>query len=760
MGLTIGNYIGIGKNSGKSYWVTRYISDISVETTSSTTQTITATIVGSGFDGVSWERSTDRINWTIAGTSANGTYNATGLTDDTTYFWRARLYKGSNYGTYSDIDFNITYDTPVDPLEKLQYEFTKLGFGAFTCFSLVNFYWKGAVVAGEDPNDFNPTDLDIDDWLDCFVEAGMKYVLWITKEEGGFALYPTGYNDTGHDPYSIATTTWYSNNGSPDLTKQVVDGCRKRGLKICFYYSIYDATHELWAGSGTPAYLAMIDYQLTELLTNYGKITALFIDDWYWRKSYAAIPYEGRYNLIKSIQPDCLIICNEATHPLINGEIESYEAAAVPPIGNTVYSQHIKALRSDGKWGYYPGDDPTTLAIMSKTTLDAAIAAANGRKSSYISGIPIDATGRISAKVKTLLGSYALGRWGYMWSSLSSCVVENATPSTVVLTFTTDVSELTAADFTLPLHKIRSLAHTTNKIITLTLSTPIANCGGALVITFNKTGQTFSGTNNVVDSDLDADVDAYTTGLTTPLSYESHSKLNTFVKDLKTALGITNLSDAFDVMYILGGETSEASLKNLAKNAHHATAVNAPTFTTLEGFTFANTKYLNTNYNPNTQGVRFTLNDCSLGIYSRTSAAQATTDIGIRSGTTDIVILCRYTGDNCYCRLNNVNSASIDGANTEGKGMFIASRHNSAGTDLDGYKNKTAITHYTNTPTSVAVPSLNLFIGCMNIGGNPLDFSTRQYSFVFAGKSLTQDNVDDITDLFEVYMDSNGKGVI
>ena len=110
--MAIGTAIGIPfKKSGQSwssYWTSRYVSALAVTTTDFDKQTIVATIVGIGYDGVSFEYSTDNITFTVKGTSVNGTYNATGLTQDTVYFWRARLYKGTNYGNYSTANYGIT----------------------------------------------------------------------------------------------------------------------------------------------------------------------------------------------------------------------------------------------------------------------------------------------------------------------------------------------------------------------------------------------------------------------------------------------------------------------------------------------------------------------------------------------------------------------------------------------------------------------------------------------------------------------------
>lgn len=91
------------------YWVTRYINGLSVSDTSDTTQTIIASIIGTGYSGVSWEYSVDNGKaWCEHGTSNDNTYIASELSPYTDYLWRARLFKSSNYSSYSMICYKRT----------------------------------------------------------------------------------------------------------------------------------------------------------------------------------------------------------------------------------------------------------------------------------------------------------------------------------------------------------------------------------------------------------------------------------------------------------------------------------------------------------------------------------------------------------------------------------------------------------------------------------------------------------------------------
>jgi alpha-L-fucosidase len=129
-----------------------------------------------------------------------------------------------------------------------------------------------------------------------------------------------------------------------DVVKEYVDAFRAEGLKVMLYYSILDTHHKLRPGWITPRHVEMVKAQLRELLTRYGEITALVIDGWdapWSRISYDAIPFEEIYLLVKSIQPDCLVMdLNAAKYPsdvLYYTDIKSYEQGA---------GQHISKERN------------------------------------------------------------------------------------------------------------------------------------------------------------------------------------------------------------------------------------------------------------------------------------------------------------------------------------------------------------------------------------------------------------------------------
>lgn len=120
-----------------------------------------------------------------------------------------------------------------------------------------------------------------------------------------------------------------------DVVKEYTDAFRARGLKVMLYYSILDTHHKLRPGCITREHIQMIKAQLRELLTQYGEITALIIDGWdapWSRISYDDVPFEEIYSLIKSLQPNCLVMdLNAAKYPaggLFYTDIKSYEQGA------------------------------------------------------------------------------------------------------------------------------------------------------------------------------------------------------------------------------------------------------------------------------------------------------------------------------------------------------------------------------------------------------------------------------------------------
>jgi alpha-L-fucosidase len=250
-------------------------------------------------------------------------------------------------------------------LSALQQEFVDLRFGMFIHFNIPTYMDQDWADPEASPALFNPTALNCDQWAKAAKSANMTYGCLTTKHHSGFAIWNT-------------KTTDYNVMNSPlkrDVVKEYVDAFRANGLKTMLYYSILDTHHKLRPGFIGQKHVDMVKAQLTELLTNYGEITALIIDGWdapWSRISYDVIPFEEVYKLVKSIQPNCLLMdLNAAKYPsevLYYTDIKSYEQGAgqhISKSSNTLPA--LSCLPLQGSWFWktsFPQDqlkNPQTL---------------------------------------------------------------------------------------------------------------------------------------------------------------------------------------------------------------------------------------------------------------------------------------------------------------------------------------------------------------------------------------------------------------
>lgn len=291
-----------------------------------------------------------------------------------------------------------------------KYNYINRSFGALICWSVGSFTNEEWTTANLDIDTFAPTGLDVDNWLDACVSAGMRYAVFTAKHHDGFALWPTSFFVPTYDPYSIASGAWYVNNGSPDIVKLFVDGCRERGIAVGLYFSMWDTTWETRTGTdettNAAGYLAMIEAQLTELLTNYGQIDMLWIDGWKAMLGFEEISWLTIYNFVKAIQPHCIIVGNIQTHPATETEIEVYETTYEAAIAgtNTRLSEEVNNIRTDKKWFYNSTLDQTAAALRAAADIKAAVVNANTLNAAYLLGITVGTDGHLPAAQVTRLG--------------------------------------------------------------------------------------------------------------------------------------------------------------------------------------------------------------------------------------------------------------------------------------------------------------------------------------------------------------------
>lgn len=255
--------------------------------------------------------------------------------------------------------------------------------------------------------------------------------------------------------------------------------------------------------------------------------------------------------------------------------------------------------------------------------------------------------------------------------------------------------------------------------------------------------------------ELDADYAIYEAAMTTPPGGTWQTAVNQLFIDLKAALGVSALSDAWDVAYFLAAETEQASRLNMVKRSHDCTATAAPQFTFRLGVNGNGTsQFLNTNYNANTQGVRYTLDSASFGIYSRTAlSSSAFVDMGWISGAQVCYMQTRNVGGSMAVAINR--NGQTTGAVTNSQGLFVCNR--SGSTDAQGYRNGTQVA--TDASGSTSIANNNMYICAWNNAGAAGAFTTRQYTFAFAGRSMNSTEQADVYTAVQAAMVAIGASV-
>lgn len=211
---------------------------------------------------------------------------------------------------------------------------------------------------------FYPSRFSAKEWVSQIKASGAKYICFTTRHHEGFSMFKTKYSD-----YNVVDASPFKR----DIVKELADECHRQGIDIHFYYSHIDWQREdaplgrTGLGTGRPvekqnwdSYYTFMNNQLTELLTNYGKVGAIWFDGWWDQDQNPSFDWRlpEQYALIHRLQPACLIGNNHHHTPFEGEDFQMFERDL--PGENTagLSGQSISQLpletceTMNGMWGY------------------------------------------------------------------------------------------------------------------------------------------------------------------------------------------------------------------------------------------------------------------------------------------------------------------------------------------------------------------------------------------------------------------------
>jgi hypothetical protein len=228
------------------------------------------------------------------------------------------------------------------------------------------------------------------------------------------------------------------------------------------------------------------------------------------------------------------------------------------------------------------------------------------------------------------------------------------------------------------------------------------------------------------DADYQAVLDYATTqGFTLPSAGQQILQ-NQLVVDLKDA-GVWSKLDTF-ANFATDGDSDFALIDWVRLTDY--TAVNSPTFTTNQGFAGDGTSsYINTNFNPETSGVNYQLNNASRFYYVNIIEGGSRDLEGIALNATNRTQVGNTTAQRINQSTSTLNNAAEMGLN----GFNIINRTSSTNVEIF-----TGTTQSSRIATSTVVASNTQFI--LRAGSSA--YNTSQFQFYGMGASLVAENTD------------------
>lgn len=308
-------------------------------------------------------------------------------------------------------------------------EFSDSKFGIFIHWGIYSMFAQGEWYLQNYPIDkneyakaadaFYPHRFNAKEWVSAIKESGAKYICFTSRHHDSFSMW-----DTEQSEYNIVDATPFKR----DVLKELAEECEKQDIRLHLYYSHIDwardeyplgrtgtqvigrvRTNENW-----PAYYDFMNKQLTELLTKYGKIGAIWFDG-KWDRDQDSVPFnwqlDEQYALIHRLQPGCLIGNNHHETPYPGEDIQIFERDVPGENKAGLSGQEVSRLpletceTMNGMWGYKLVDQD----YKSTETLIRYLVSAAGKGANLLMNVGPQPNGEIPAVALKRLKE--MGEW-------------------------------------------------------------------------------------------------------------------------------------------------------------------------------------------------------------------------------------------------------------------------------------------------------------------------------------------------------------
>lgn len=219
----------------------------------------------------------------------------------------------------------------IDDRERAE-QIKEMKFGMFICWSYSTFSGKEwTPTLDKDASFFRATGCDTDQWCRVAKEAGMGYILFLSKHHDGFCLWDTNTTEkkVTNSPLGI------------DVLAQLRKSCDKYGIKLALYFSEGDWN---WPGAvdgkgyrqGMGIDPELKKAQLKELCTQYGPIEFFWMDH---AVGDGGLSHQKTVDWVHQFQPNCFVGFN---HGEPAGRLSLREMGRPGPVGDSTTTKYNK----------------------------------------------------------------------------------------------------------------------------------------------------------------------------------------------------------------------------------------------------------------------------------------------------------------------------------------------------------------------------------------------------------------------------------